>query len=100
MAMHIAFYVFADVTRTTSYQGYLTDDVGNPLTGTVDITFTIYDALVGGNQKWTETIKNVEVSDGLFNVVLGLSTPIDSDDVDSDRYLGIKVETDPEMTPR
>ena len=65
----------AAVPNTMNYQGRLTDDQGQPVTNTVSMTFTIYDAETGGNSKWTETHPSVSVIDGLFSVVLGQGTP-------------------------
>jgi len=38
-----------------SYQGKLNDKNGVPVSGSVTMTFTIYDAATGGNALWTET---------------------------------------------
>lgn len=43
-----------------TYQGYLEDDSGNPLTTTCDIQFRLWDALVSGTQ-----IGNVSYADGV-----------------------------------
>lgn len=89
---------------TVSYQGRLEDSGGNPVTDVVALQFTIYnDAVLGGaaNIKWTETHPTVSVTDGLFNVTLGSVTPIhDSVFNQANRWLGIKVDLDPELTPR
>ena len=61
--------------RTMNYQGRLTDDQGQPVTNTVSMTFTIYDAETDGNSKWTEIHPSVSVVDGLFSVVLGQGDP-------------------------
>lgn len=64
------------VPRLVNYQGYLTDTLGNPVTNpALSITFRIYDALSGGNQKWFET-QSVAVDKGIFHVLLGSVTPI------------------------
>ncbi len=85
------------VPMTMNYQGYLTDSNGDPVDGTVDITFKIYSVSSGGSHLWAETHNSVEVDDGIFNVILtGLTTTI----LDGDRWLGIEVESDGEMTPR
>jgi len=90
-----------------NYQGRLTDSGGSPLNGAYSLVFTIYDdptAGAPGNIKWQETHPSVTVTDGLFNVTLGAGTPAVSltESVFSspDRYLGIKVSTDPEISPR
>jgi hypothetical protein len=88
-----------------SYQGRLADSSGNPLTATVSMEFRIYDVPTGGVPLWTEmwTGSNaVEVSDGLFNVMLGSinNTLAESIEGHDELYLGITVNTDSEMQPR
>ena len=91
-------------TGLLSYQGYLTDASGEPLSGDVDITFRLYDAPSGGAALWTEAHTNanaVPVEDGLFNVMLGSLTPISSTVWSSGAsYLGVQVGNDAEMAPR
>jgi len=72
----IASAALADVPRTISYQGRLTDDLGSPLTGTYDITFTIYSDTNKIKIIWTEDHASVPVEEGLFNVTLGANNPI------------------------
>lgn len=86
-----------DTPRLLNYQGKLTDSDG-PVTGTVSITFSIYDA--GGTPIWSETHGNVSVKDGLFNAILGGTTPIpDSVFSSGERYLGLTVNGE-EIMPR
>ncbi len=54
----------AEIPKTISYQGYLTNAAGEPLEGNVTITFSI----VGTN--WTET-HIITVVKGVFSQVLG-----------------------------
>lgn len=83
-----------------SYQGQLTDTDGNFLNGIYSIKFAIYGSAAGGAHLWHET-QSVEVKDGLFSVLLGSVTPIQHTVFsDGDRFLGITVGTDQEMTPR
>jgi len=90
------------VPQLMNYQGRLTNSSGSPLDTTVSMIFTIYDDSTGGNAKWTETHPSVTVTDGLFNVLLGsVSTIIDDTVFNSDtRYLGIKVGSNAEISPR
>ena len=90
-----------------SYQGRLTDVGGSSLDGSYSLVFTIYDdpvASAPGNIMWQETHPSVTVTGGLFSVVFGAGTPAVSlnESVFSspDRYLGIKVGADPEISPR
>jgi len=92
-------------TGTIAYQGRLADADGNPLTGTYNMEFRLYDVPEGGVPLWEElwTGSNaVRVSDGLFNVMLGSLNPIPMGVVTGHDtlYLGITVGTDDEMTPR
>lgn len=82
-----------------NFQGYLTDNVGNPLNGTFGMTFKIYNAPSGGSLLWTES-QTVSVNDGIFDVLLGSSTPIPgSVFTGSNRYLEVKVEAEV-LSPR
>ena len=91
----------ANAPSKLAYQGRLLDTLGNPVTdGNYSVTFTIYDANVGGDSKWSET-KSVATIDGLFSTVLGSVTPID-DTVFSalPRFLGMSIGVDAESVPR
>ncbi|GEM_PF-1087270 len=91
----------ANAPSLMNYQGWLTDAEGTPVTGTYSIVFTIYDDPVAGNVKWQESQSGVVVTDGSFNVMLGSITALTETAFSSqDRWLGIKVGADPEMTPR
>ena len=92
-------------TSVISYQGRLADADGNPITGKVNMEFRIYDVPTGGTPLWEEywTGGNaVDVSDGLFNVMLGSinTTLADAIAGHDELYLGITVGTDSEMEPR
>ena len=90
----------ADVPNQMNYQGQLTDDLGAPLDTVVSMTFTIYDDSSGGIVLWTETQTGVEVSQGLFNVLLGSDPPIpDTVFADDWTWLGIQIGADPEIAP-
>ena len=78
-------------------QGRLTDASGNPLDGMYSLTFSLYDVSSGGTALCSD-IDNVEVSNGLFNAEMDYCT---ASTINGQRlYLGIKVESDAEMTPR
>ena len=86
------------------YQGNLTDSLGNPLNGLYDMIFRFYAVPEGGTPLWEEShlgINAVPVSQGLFQVNLGSLVPIpDETWNNTNLYLGINVENDPEMMPR
>ncbi len=92
-------------TGTIAYQGRLADASGVPLTGTYSMIFRIYNIATGGSPLWTEQWtgpNSVQVSDGLFNVMLGSMTSITQTMITSNNnlWLGITVGTDGEMLPR
>lgn len=92
-------YILAQPPYTMNYQGYLTDSGGNPLDGTYDLAFRLYDADKGGNLEWSETHDNTQVTRGLFQVTLGSSTALLPDIFDEALYLAIWVDST-EVTPR
>ena len=69
----------ADVPRQMNYQGYLRDATGYPVSGHVNFAFRIYPDSVGGTACWgPEEHLGVDVVDGLFELVLGRSIPLDA----------------------
>jgi hypothetical protein len=92
---------FAQIPRTISYQGVLTDAAGNVKPdGNYSITFSFYDSEAGGNAIWTET-KTLPTSRGLFSTSLGSQTPFGVEvKFDKPYWLGIKVGDDAELSPR
>ncbi|MCA9361267.1 hypothetical protein KC845_01775 [Candidatus Kaiserbacteria bacterium] len=95
--------VFAQ-SPTINYQGKLTDASGVAVPdGPYEIEFKLYTVPTGGTAVWTETLSGgneVAVQNGLFSVMLGSTTPLTGVDFTQTLYLGVKVETDLEMTPR
>ena len=89
----------AQAPKKITYQGKLTDSGGNPVSdGTYNIKFSLYDAVNAGSSSWEET-QGVAVNDGLFNVYLGDINPININ-FNKAYWLGVKVGSDAEMTPR
>ncbi len=90
-----------EIPKTINYQGLLTDsDTGEPVPDNFYmLTFTIYNS--SSVPLWTSDGQSVEVINGRFNYLLGSSNPIpDSVFDEPGRWLGIKVEGDPEIVPR
>lgn len=87
---------------TMSYQGVLTDNLGNLVPdGNYNLTFRIYDDPVAGNLHWTEAHAGVPVVKGGFSVVLGSTVPVNVPfEYFLTYYLGVQVGADPELTPR
>jgi hypothetical protein len=91
----------AKVPSLISYQGQLTDSSGTPLDTTVDMTFAIYNESTNGVSIWSETQPSVEVTGGVFQVLLGSVSALD-DTVfnDEERWLGVTIGVGPELEPR
>lgn len=87
-----------------SYQGTLTDSSGNPVTGSYEITFRIYNSPTSTTPLWEEArsgVNAVPVQNGLFNVMLGNLSPIPETVWEaSELFLGVKIGSDAEMSPR
>ncbi len=65
----------AQTPRTISQQGLLTDPSGDPVPdASRTMTFKIYNTDSGGSALWTES-KSVATVNGVFNTILGSSTP-------------------------
>jgi len=94
--------LLADVPQIISYQGRLTDSNGEPVADdTYFIKFKIYGSPSGDDSLWWSGIQAVPVTNGLFTYQLGLMEPLPDDlFIDSQRYLGITVESDTEISPR
>ena len=91
--------VHALVPMTMNYQGYLTDSGGTPVNGNVSMTFSLYVGSSGGGPLWSET-HSVPVTDGMYSIILGNTTPLNPSHFIDPLYLGVKAGTDSEMTPR
>jgi hypothetical protein len=97
-----------------SYQGRLTDASGNPLSGSVTMTFRFYDDPTVGTLLWEETYDpahppQVPVPGGLYSVALGDARHLTAGSealfpnvfaLHATVYLAVKVGTDAEMAPR
>lgn len=92
---------FGEIPKLLNYQGYLTDASGNPVADdNYSLTFRLY-ASEGADTNaflWKET-QTVSVSEGTFNAILGLTTSLNLGFAQP-YWLGIKVGTNPELSPR
>jgi hypothetical protein len=90
------------INHQINFQGKLVNPNGTNVTdGSYSIVFSIYNVASAGSALWTET-QTVTLSNGIFQVNLGSVTALPGTiDFNTDNiYLGIKVGTDAEMTPR
>jgi hypothetical protein len=104
--------VSAAINQQINFQGKLTNPDGTNVTnGTFSIRFRIYNHATNDAANtcsansclWEETQASVSVTDGIFQVALGSVNTALASSVDFNTnalYLGIKVGSDAEMTPR
>ena len=98
----IFMFVFcaAAFSQSITTQGVLRDGTGHSVAdGTYTITFRIYDNETGGAPVW-ETTESVDVTNGIYNVILGSTDdPLDMLNSDGSYWLGVEIGSDGEMTP-
>ncbi len=98
----IASTATAAVPGLISYQGRLTTASGDPVSdGAYFVRFQIYDAPVGGTSLWNSNIQPVQTKDGVYTYVLGQDVPFPNGLFSGgNRWLGVTVGVDPELSPR
>lgn len=93
----------AGTPNLLTYQGILMDSLGQTVEdGLYLIRFQIYDDSVSGALIWTSASRELNVVDGQFSYKLGDSVPLPQHlfATDSALWLGVKIGTDPEISPR
>lgn len=83
------------------FSNVATDEGGTPMTGSVSISFSLYNSAVGGQALWTET-QNVQLgSAGQYSVYLGLTQtnglPANLFTSGQAQWLGVKISGQPEQ---
>ncbi|MEP1096444.1 MAG: hypothetical protein ABJG78_15110 [Cyclobacteriaceae bacterium] len=79
LSIAIAMPLLAQLPRTLSFQGYLTNDTGEPITteagSPLDVSFSLYTtkALGTGTLTWGPEDHEVQVDKGIFDTILGAS---------------------------
>ena len=104
MTLLVPLSASAAAPAALSYQGFLTDSVGNPVTGTWTVTFGLFEAPTGGQPLFEESL-DITTDKGLFSVYLGTpDNPLPVAAFESGQlFLALTVETDDgpvALTPR
>ncbi|HEY6172045.1 MAG TPA: hypothetical protein VIX80_07300 [Candidatus Kapabacteria bacterium] len=91
----------AQIPREMSYQGIIVDGSGNPISdGNHSLEVSFYDLPVGGTLLHGETFFT-QFKAGIFNVILGRSTPFPAGlQFDKQYFLAVSVDGGAEMVPR
>ncbi|MEO0025976.1 MAG: tail fiber domain-containing protein [candidate division WOR-3 bacterium] len=88
------------IPRLLSYQGKLTDTLGNPVPdGYYQLTFRLYSQETGGTPLWVEP-QTIPVKNGIFSTLLGSVVPIPALPDAGTLYLSLQVGLAPELSPR
>jgi hypothetical protein len=64
----------AGVPQLMSHQGYVADNTGTGITGTLPMTFRMYDDSTAGSLLLTQSFPSVALTKGVFNVNIDVST--------------------------
>lgn len=89
-----------------NFQGRLTKPDGTPVAdGSYSVRFSLWNSVIGGNERWSRVINPVTVRNGTFNVLLDFTTGFTAgNDIrtafNGVTYLEIKVGTASPMSPR
>jgi microcystin-dependent protein len=94
--------VAQSVPPLINYQGLLSDASGVPLaSGSHDLVFSLYASPEATTSVWgPEAHESAQVVQGRFNVILGSTVPLGAAFSGPDRWLGVSVSPEAEITPR
>jgi len=96
----LAFAQTSSAQATLSVQGTVQKSTGAAVDdGDYSLTFRLYTTETGGTPVWSETQDPVNIIGGVYSVTLGSITPLTAA-FDQTYYLGVKVGTGTELTPR
>ena len=92
-------FALADIPTIINYQGKVTESDNTVVPdGRYEIRFRIYDDDVLGNLEWDSGLDSVDVSDGIFSILLGESPhPAIELAFDEDYWLEVTVEGDDQI---
>jgi hypothetical protein len=85
---------------TLSIQGVIKKSDGKAVDdGTYSVTFALYTTETGGVAVWSENQPNLDVTGGIYSALLGSINPLTAA-FNQPYFLGVKVGTGTELTPR
>ncbi|MBS1914334.1 MAG: hypothetical protein JST22_20255, partial [Bacteroidetes bacterium] len=92
--------LYAQLPQQISYQGLVTNAAGQAVSdGPYSMTFRLYEQPTGGTAIWTESQSSVQISRGLFNVILGRINPFQLP-FDKQYWIGTTIGSNNEISPR
>ncbi len=94
-----AILLLAQVPETIHFQARLTED-GVGITGSHEITFSIYETAEDGTPLWSE-VQTIELENGILDATIGAGVSLtEYVDFDMPLWLGVTVDDEREMSPR
>ena len=98
----------AEVPQKLHYNGYLTNAVGDPVDcpdaiqcgDSYDLTFSIYQGEADEVALWQETHSEVPLYQGSFSALLGNVSTLTAADLESAKFLSIRINDGDELLPR
>jgi len=97
LTLSASFAQIVAVPNSLNFQGRLAKPDGTPVPdNTYSIRFRLFDALTGGNVKFTQTVSGIAVKNGAFTATL---SGFAAGTFDGALYLEIKIGNDPVLTP-
>lgn len=98
--LFVAFNSQLHAQATLSFQGVIKNSDGTAVdNGNYSITFKLYESQSGGTAIWSETHDNVQVTGGIYSVILGEITPLGVA-FDKTYHLSMAVDGGAEIVPR
>ena len=83
-----------------THQGKVIDSSNDPVTGVIEVTFSLYSQETGGSAVWTEDI-DIAFDAGHYSVILGSANSLDPDLFDrNELFLGVALAQQNEFVPR
>ncbi|MBN1466344.1 hypothetical protein JXA02_11315, partial [candidate division KSB1 bacterium] len=80
------------------YQGFISSIDGEPISGSLSATFSLWDDAAAGNRLWRET-QSLDVRLGHFTASLGAAAPLPENLFSGVRWLEIEIDGE-RLTPR
>lgn len=101
-SLPLAQEVHAEVPPSMTHQGRLLDDDGAPISGNIELSYTLYDSPTGGTILWQDELTATVSESGFYSVELGgSSNPINAMVLsDGEAWMGVAVDGGSELTPR
>ena len=99
----------AAVPDFITFSGRLSDGTGWGMSATADLSFTLYNAEIGGTALWNQSFSSAVLDDGYFNVTLGDGTDPQTSlplvvtaifEQNDEVWIAVSIDSGPDLEPR